>query len=226
MADTPQSPLSPNALAQIDELLKLSGDRARRTEPIHEAAMAMASRLAPGYARSAMNGGTGPGVSGGGSRPVGGDTRDALTDDLGGSNAATDIFGGGLPGFPDGRAAAGGRINGKIGWPVAMALASLLTGGTGAAAVALAKKLMEKFGGSAPPPLEHPDPGNPDIPGFMNPNADPSLFLGGFPDSISSTRDPRGSVTTSVDFPGFPGGSSKPGVAGRWPDEEFWERNG
>lgn len=54
MAD--QSPFSPTMQAQIEQLLQQQTDRSARTTPIHQAAMAMASRMAPGYAQSAMTG--------------------------------------------------------------------------------------------------------------------------------------------------------------------------
>lgn len=53
MAD-PVSPFSPDMQQQMAQLLALSTNRVQSTEPIHQAAMAMASRLAPAYARGAM----------------------------------------------------------------------------------------------------------------------------------------------------------------------------
>src|SRR3954470_12899484 len=51
MADIP---LDPRLQAQLLDLYRMSGDRIASTQPVHDAAMAMATRLAPGYARSAM----------------------------------------------------------------------------------------------------------------------------------------------------------------------------
>jgi len=53
-ADTSTKPFDEATLAQIQELLKMAIGRQKRTEPLHEAAMAMATRLAPSYARNAM----------------------------------------------------------------------------------------------------------------------------------------------------------------------------
>jgi hypothetical protein len=51
MADIP---LDPRLQAQLLDLYTMGNARIASTQPIHQAAMAMASRLAPGYARSAM----------------------------------------------------------------------------------------------------------------------------------------------------------------------------
>jgi hypothetical protein len=51
MADIP---LDPRLQSQLLDLYRLSGDRLASTQPVHDAAMAMATRLAPGYARAAM----------------------------------------------------------------------------------------------------------------------------------------------------------------------------
>lgn len=51
MADIP---LDPRLQAQLLDLYRMSGDRIASTQPVHDAAMAMATRLAPDYARSAM----------------------------------------------------------------------------------------------------------------------------------------------------------------------------
>ncbi len=53
MAD-PISPFTPTMQQQLEQLLQSQVDRSARTTPIHQAAMAMASRMAPGYAQSAM----------------------------------------------------------------------------------------------------------------------------------------------------------------------------
>lgn len=45
---------TPTMQQQIEQLLGLQTDRAARTAPIHQAAMAMAQRMAPNYAKSAM----------------------------------------------------------------------------------------------------------------------------------------------------------------------------
>ena len=45
---------------QVEQLLQQQTDRSARTTPIHQAAMAMASRMAPGYAQGAMTGGSAP----------------------------------------------------------------------------------------------------------------------------------------------------------------------
>lgn len=50
----PTSPLSPELQSLYEQLLKTQVDRVNRTTPLHQAAMAMASRMAPGYAQSAM----------------------------------------------------------------------------------------------------------------------------------------------------------------------------
>ncbi len=72
MAD---SIFTPTMQQQIEQLLGLQTDRAARTAPIHQAAMAMAARMAPGYAQGAMtapsslapvSGGLGPSVTSGG----------------------------------------------------------------------------------------------------------------------------------------------------------------
>lgn len=59
--------LDPAMQAQLMKMLGLQTQRAEETAPIHQAAMAMASHLAPKYARDAM---TGP-VSGGSGNPAG-----------------------------------------------------------------------------------------------------------------------------------------------------------
>lgn len=88
MAD-PISPFTPEMQAQIQQLIGLQTDRSARTAPIHQAAMAMAQRMAPGYAQSAMTapstvapvrstgGGITPAVSSGGG-PGAGTTAAAL----------------------------------------------------------------------------------------------------------------------------------------------------
>lgn len=53
MAD-PISPFTPDMQAQMSQLLQQQTDRSARTTPIHQAAMAMAAHMAPGYAQSAM----------------------------------------------------------------------------------------------------------------------------------------------------------------------------
>lgn len=58
MAD-PISPFTPDMQAQMSQLLQQQTDRSARTTPIHQAAMAMAARMAPGYAQGAMTGGGG-----------------------------------------------------------------------------------------------------------------------------------------------------------------------
>lgn len=78
MAD-PISPFTPDMQAQMSQLLQQQTDRSARTTPIHQAAMAMAARMAPGYAQGAMTGGGGsmptsplgitPSSSGGGIGP-------------------------------------------------------------------------------------------------------------------------------------------------------------
>lgn len=50
---TSGSPLTPAMQAQLEQLLALSTQRVQSTTPIHQAAMAMALRLAPAYARGA-----------------------------------------------------------------------------------------------------------------------------------------------------------------------------
>jgi hypothetical protein len=47
---------TPTMQQQIEQLLQQQTDQSARTTPIHQAAMAMASRMAPGYAQSAMTG--------------------------------------------------------------------------------------------------------------------------------------------------------------------------
>jgi hypothetical protein len=51
MADIP---LDPRLQAQLLDLYTHVEHRIASTQPIHQAAMAMATRLAPGYARQAM----------------------------------------------------------------------------------------------------------------------------------------------------------------------------
>lgn len=68
MAD-PISPFTPQMQSMLEQLLGSQADRSARTTPIHQAAMAMAARMAPGYAQSAMAGG---GPSGAGSAGIGG----------------------------------------------------------------------------------------------------------------------------------------------------------
>lgn len=55
----PQSGLSPEMQAQLMKMLQLQTQRASESAPIHQAAMAMATRLAPTYARGAMSGAAG-----------------------------------------------------------------------------------------------------------------------------------------------------------------------
>jgi hypothetical protein len=47
-------PLDPKLQAYLMDLMGMGTDRIRRTEPIHQAAMAMATRMAPDYAQAAM----------------------------------------------------------------------------------------------------------------------------------------------------------------------------
>jgi hypothetical protein len=55
MADNPTTlPLDPRLQASLMDLMDASVNRARSQEPIHNAAMAMAAHMAPGYAQSAM----------------------------------------------------------------------------------------------------------------------------------------------------------------------------
>lgn len=63
---TPGSPLSGSMQDQLTQLLSLMTQRAQSTSPIHAAAMAMANRMAPAYARqvpTAGGGFTGNGTS-------------------------------------------------------------------------------------------------------------------------------------------------------------------
>lgn len=62
MAD-PVSPLTPQMQTLIEQLLQTQADRSASTTPIHQAAMAMAQHMAPGYAQSAMTGGAGGGAT-------------------------------------------------------------------------------------------------------------------------------------------------------------------
>lgn len=57
MADPIPTPnaFTPEMQAQFNDLMALSTGRAQRQEPIHQAAMAMATRMAPSYARDAMS---------------------------------------------------------------------------------------------------------------------------------------------------------------------------
>lgn len=57
MADQIPTPnaFTPQMQAQFNDLMALSTGRAARQEPIHQAAMAMATRMAPNYARDAMS---------------------------------------------------------------------------------------------------------------------------------------------------------------------------
>lgn len=71
MAD-PISPFTPDMQAQISQLLQQQTDRSARTTPIHQAAMAMAQRMAPGYAQAAMTGGSSAPVGGGSLTPSSG----------------------------------------------------------------------------------------------------------------------------------------------------------
>lgn len=66
MAD-PISPFTPEMSQQLQQLLQIQTDRAQSTTPIHQAAMAMAQHMAPGYAQSAMTAPSSlPPVGGGG----------------------------------------------------------------------------------------------------------------------------------------------------------------
>jgi hypothetical protein len=56
--------LTPTMQQQIESLLQQQTDRSARTTPIHQAAMAMAARMAPGYAQGAMTGGSAPPAGG------------------------------------------------------------------------------------------------------------------------------------------------------------------
>lgn len=58
MAD-PISPFTPTMQSEIEQLLQSQIDRSNSQTPIHQAAMAMAQRMAPGYAQSAGGGGGG-----------------------------------------------------------------------------------------------------------------------------------------------------------------------
>lgn len=53
------SPFTPTMQQQLEQLLQSQVDRSNRTTPIHQAAMAMAARMAPGYAQGAMSAGGG-----------------------------------------------------------------------------------------------------------------------------------------------------------------------
>jgi hypothetical protein len=63
-----QSALPPQLQQQMADLMGYQTRRLGRVEPIHQAAMAMATRLAPAYARNAMT--ASPTSSGGGTTPV------------------------------------------------------------------------------------------------------------------------------------------------------------
>ena len=69
MAD-PVSPITPQMQTLITQLLQSQADRSARTTPIHQAAMAMAQRMAPGYAQGAMGTPSAPPPGGGGSLTV------------------------------------------------------------------------------------------------------------------------------------------------------------
>lgn len=71
------SPFTPTMQAQLEQLLQSQVDRNAGTTPIHQAAMAMASRMAPGYAQSAMTGPTAPPP--GGPSTTGGPTTTGTT---------------------------------------------------------------------------------------------------------------------------------------------------
>lgn len=58
------SPFTPAMQQQIEQLLAQQTDRSARTTPIHQAAMAMAARMAPGYAQQAMTPSSAPMSSG------------------------------------------------------------------------------------------------------------------------------------------------------------------
>lgn len=62
MAD-PVSPFTPEMLQQISSLLQSQIDRSQRSTPIHQAAMAMAARMAPDYAQAAMTSSPGGGIN-------------------------------------------------------------------------------------------------------------------------------------------------------------------
>lgn len=62
-AAQPSSGLDPAQSAQASQLLNMQMNRLQSTDPVHQAAMAMAMRLAPAYARNA--------ASSGGARPSG-----------------------------------------------------------------------------------------------------------------------------------------------------------
>lgn len=66
MAD-PVSPFTPTMQSEMEQLLQSQIDRTNRTTPIHQAAMAMAARMAPGYAQGAMGAPGGSTAPGGGS---------------------------------------------------------------------------------------------------------------------------------------------------------------
>lgn len=55
------TPLDPQTLEQLRQLLSLVIARQQRVEPLHQAAMAMATRMAPAYARDAMTSHGAPG---------------------------------------------------------------------------------------------------------------------------------------------------------------------
>jgi hypothetical protein len=85
MADI-TSPFTPSMQAQIAQLLQGQIDRSNQSNPVHQAAMAMAMRMAPGYAQSAVTapsaapagGSLTPSVSSGGIGPGLGTTATTL----------------------------------------------------------------------------------------------------------------------------------------------------
>lgn len=172
MAD-PISPFTPDMQAQIQQLIGLQTDRSARTAPIHQAAMAMAQHMAPGYAQGAM---TAPSTAG----PIGSQ----------GGGITPSVNSGGGPGAATTTAALFMAALLKNGGnnPLMLGLKKLIGGGPGTSALSdpFGDGSFSTNGGGGVPSV--PLTGSPSssgmssgIPGyFQNPNGD-LVGIGGDP---------------------------------------------
>jgi hypothetical protein len=211
MADpiVPVNPFTPQMQNQFSDLLALNTARAQRQEPVHQAAMAMAQHLAPGYAQHAMSGPTALSGSGGGAP--------------GGAGLA----------LPASAGAGGGGLDAKKLALLAPMFAAIMHGASGGGGdiggiVGLLKKLFghgmnfpnsdgSGFGGNHTTTISGNDPSGSG--GLLPSSQDPfgTLFGngGGIPTAMDfMPNDPSGGTGVGPGMQDFRGGSS--GDPGGW----------
>lgn len=173
---------TPEMQAQFNDLMALSTGRAARQEPIHQAAMAMATRMAPSYARGAMSPvraastpGAGGAGSGAGTDAAGGDSKKMMAAFLAALLGAAGSGG-------------GGELGGLLG------LLKKLFNRNGLNYPVSENTTGQPFIGPKHTTYQGGTPGNPqDLDPFSIPGYQPSV-------------DPMPNVDTSMDFGGVAGG--------------------